>query len=84
MVARRAGQCTSRAGNELIFGYTTTSSPWLHDEQGVSKAGSETVLGDGSDERNVSDPVLVKFSSALAPERIFYFMKLFFYFNQTR
>jgi hypothetical protein len=27
MVARRAGQCTSRADNELIFGYTTTSSP---------------------------------------------------------
>jgi hypothetical protein len=27
----------SRVGDELLFGYTTTSSPWLHDKEGAKR-----------------------------------------------
>jgi hypothetical protein len=67
----------SRAGDELLFSYTMTSSPWLHDEQGMSRAGRVTVVGDGSDRRNTSGRVRAKFLIALVPnlERIFYFVE---------
>jgi hypothetical protein len=68
---------SSRAGDELLSGYTTSSSPWLYDEQGASRAGHERVLGDRSNKRDASGRVLANFLSALVPnmERILYFMK---------
>jgi hypothetical protein len=40
-MSRRGGLLdVSKTGDELLLGYTTTSSPWLHDEQGRVRAGS--------------------------------------------
>jgi hypothetical protein len=36
-VSRGEGRRRERAGEELIFGYTTASSPWLHEEQGARR-----------------------------------------------
>jgi hypothetical protein len=68
---------SSRAGDELLFGYTTTSSPWLYNEQGASRTGHERVLGDRRNKRDASGRVLANFLSTLVPnmEQILYFMK---------